>query len=180
MKVKVEILKVIEDKDLQEALWKIYEKAFTPDKKKYPHNQMNYTHESFLNAMTDEREVKIVLTDDSKPLGFLIVIDYRYPENSPWTNFQAFTRKGGSEKFMYMNTVAINSEYQKKGLALLLFDKFVDWATKKGIVLAGFDTPREKGFLVEIAKNYYSKKGVNIELIGAQNYYLLKKVERQK
>ena len=180
--MEVKIFNGIEDKDLQEALWKIYEKAFAPDSETYPHNQISYTHESFLNAMTEETVVKFVLMDNSRLLGFAIVIDYRHPAHSPWTNFQAFTCRGKSKKFFYVNAVAIDPKHQKKGLVLPLLDRILDWGIKeKDYLIAGFDTPLEKThIMIRLAEAYYREKGITLELIGAQNYYLLKRTNKQE
>lgn len=180
--MEVKIFNGIEDKDLQEALWKIYKKAFAPDLETYPHNQISYTHESFLDAMVDETVVKFVLMNNSRLLGFAIVIDYRHPEHSPWTSFQVFTNRGKSKKFFYLNAVAIDPEHQKKGLVLPLLDRILDWGIKeKNYSIAGFDTPIEKGhIMMRLAEAHYREKGITLELIGTQNYYLLKRINKQE
>jgi GNAT superfamily N-acetyltransferase len=175
--MEIQILKAVADKDLREALWKIYEETLISDSEKYPHNQVNYTYDQFLNAMADETVVKFVLMDDNKPLGFAIVINSQHPEQSPWTNFQAFFNKiGGNRKgFYYVNVLAVDPTAQRKGMGRKIIESIIDWsiAQQRGKPFGGFDTPREKRHLVDLVRECCEKKGFTVELIGSQDYYLI-------
>lgn len=172
--MEVQILQVVDDVNWQKALWQIYEKAFIEDRDIYPHDQINYTYDSFIDTLIDGRVTKFILIYDDKPVGFMIVIDHQHAEHAPWTNFKAFTNKRKSKEFIYINVLAVDPEYQRKGIGLELVDAIIDWALGvKGTLVAGFDAPQEKDYLVKLVKDRCAQKEVAVELLGAQHYWIL-------
>lgn len=157
------------------TLWEIYEQSFVRDLERYPHNQMNYDREGFLDAMADETIVKFVLTQDNQPIGFAAVIDHRHPEHSPWTSFRAFTTRGATEEsFYYINVLAVDSRHQNAKVGTEIIDSIIDWATaEKGRSFGGFDAPEEKELIAGLVRSRCALRGLKVEVIGAQKYYLI-------
>ena len=171
--MKIKVLYIVK-KEIALALWEIYKKSFADDPGRYPHNQVNYNRESFMEAMIDETIVKFVLMNE-KPIGFAMIIDQRHPEHSPWTNFQAFINKGSTKKsFYYINVLVVDPQYQNSLVGSKIVDAIIDWtAAGKGRAFGGFDAPVEKELIARLVRSRCELKGLSVEVIGAQMYYLI-------
>lgn len=171
--MEIAVLYTIEG-EIATALWEIYKSSFAGDLK-YPHNQINYNRNSFLESMADETIAKFVLMEDEQPIGFAIVIDHRHPQHSPWTNFQAFVDKGANrQSFFYINVLAVMPQHQNSKVGSRIIDTIIDWATaEKGRAFGGFDAPVEKELIAGLVQSRCELKGYRVDVVGAQKYYLI-------
>ena len=177
--MEVRILRVIGDPSWQEALWQIYDRSFQEDILIYPHDQRNYKHrDAFLEVLLDDTIINFLLVHEGTPIGFSIVVDDKHPEHAPWSNFLAFKERAKGEEgtFHYINVIAIDPDYQKKGIGLELMDAMAEWGA--GRLIWGFDAPREKHYLVELIRQRCQVNGLTLERIGSQDYYLISPQEQ--
>lgn len=129
-----------------------------------------YTRE-VIEKKIKEQEVLLVIRD-GKTVGTL-TLDERPVEYYTEENLACFAEP--SEKAIYVSAVAVNPEFQGKGVATQLMNLADEMVKQRGIRYVRFDCRAEYTDLVNFyEKRGYVKKGSFSEGDG-QNYFLMEK-----
>lgn len=150
-----------------------YEDAFDGQRRKYPHDQVNYDEASFHDALGDPRFLKIILMYDSEPIGFALLTKPGNSHLAPWVSPEAF---GDPEKLAYVTVIYIfkglrRTSHHGEHFCFLLIQELTQ--RYKGACF-GFDIAFAKRGLALAIQTAGFMQGFKVSLLGKQEYWIMR------
>lgn len=161
-----------------EELWSLYEESLRIEDA--IQQQSCYTHETFLDALSDNDYGKTVLVIDDVPSGLLLATDDLEKASVTYINPDFIRRRYPAEvedkRFWYITSVFISPQVRNFGFVRLLGKASV-LAIEEREYLIGCDLSDNRLFLLDMLINIARDEGspFESELLGTQSYYVLKK-----
>jgi ribosomal protein S18 acetylase RimI-like enzyme len=179
-KIETVVKEIITDLDEQKALWQVYDEAFSTALEEAPHEQRNYTEETFKEALEDPEFVKFVTYKDEEIIG--IGLATTNLSKAPWVSPKFYQKKFPkyfeSQLIFYITVIGILPKYQNYKFGKELINtmvKIID--TRNGMV--GFDfSENKKSFLPGLILRVIEENNISVkgEKLDSEVYYAIYKI----
>ncbi|MFH1426425.1 MAG: hypothetical protein ABIG66_03235 [Candidatus Kerfeldbacteria bacterium] len=160
---------ILDDEVVSEQAWREYEAGFAGQRKRYPHDQINYDHADFVAAMTDNRLLKMVFHFREQPIAFAIVAKPGHADLAQWV---APTSFGNPSDVGYLTVLYVYRSAASIGNGRRFVRYIVrELGTKYPNKVFGFDIASGKKMLARMIQLEAFFQGYIMRYIGSQDYY---------